>query len=241
MKKILLVFLFAGLFISVNAQESKQYGPVAGNYAVGISANPFLEYVGNFFGKASSNIAPTANISRYNVSGKYFFNDKSAVRAGIGFGGTYKKSFMGVDDEDVKIERGLGISLALGLEKRIGNGRIQAFYGPSVGISYLGGTDKFKYSDVPLDGTKLKETDGREFGLGIGGFGGIECFITQNIAFGTELGFGLLIESKGKSKTEYQGADDVFSGDKHTKLSLSFYDVPAQLSPKGKIFFLFYF
>ncbi|MDA3880260.1 MAG: hypothetical protein PF436_07735 [Prolixibacteraceae bacterium] len=241
MKKILVVFLFAGLFMSVNAQGNKQYGPVAGNYAVGISANPFLEYVGNFFGKSSSNIAPTANISRYNVSGKYFLSDNSAVRAGLGFGGTYTKSFLGNEDQNIKIDRGLGIYLALGLEKRIGNGRIQAFYGPSVGLNYLGNTDVYKYEEEPVAGTKLKETAGREFGLGIGGFGGIECFITQNIAIGTELGLGLLIESKGKSKTEYQDADDVLAGSKYTKMSFEFYDVPAQLSPKGKIFFLFYF
>ncbi|MCF8363626.1 MAG: hypothetical protein K9G70_13495 [Prolixibacteraceae bacterium] len=241
MKKILLVFLFAGLFMSVNAQKSKQYGPVAGNYAVGISANPFLEYLGNFFGKASLNTAPTANISSYNVSGKYFFNDNSAFRAGLSFGGLYNKSFFGNEDQNIKIDRGLGINLALGIEKRIGNGRIQAFYGPSVGINYLGNTDKYKYEEEPATGAKLKETDGKEFGLGIGGFGGIECFISQNIAIGTELGFGLFIESKGKSKTEYQDADDVVSGNKHTKVELNFYDVPAQLSPKGKIFFLFYF
>ncbi|MDA3930313.1 MAG: hypothetical protein PF541_15290 [Prolixibacteraceae bacterium] len=242
MKKILTILTALLISIGINAQNDKKYGPVAGNYGVGIAASPVLEYVGNFFGKTTFNSAPTFNLPRYSLAGKYFIKDNNAIRAGIGFSSHNVTSYFGIDDKNKKMESGLGLILGIGLEKRFGLERIQAYYGPSVGLSFVNNVDKYIYADGASTGDILKDNDtGVSFTLGLGGFAGIEYFLTKNIALGTEIGLGLNIESKGKEVKEYQGSPDVEDGSKFTSLIFGFQAVPAQLASTGKLFFMFYF
>jgi hypothetical protein len=243
MKKILnFVALVLLISLSALAQDSKEYGPKAGNFGVGIAANPFFDYIGNFFGKTVNNSAPTANLANgYSLFGKYFIADKSAVRAGIDIGYTMETSYFGNDDEDKFNNSDFAAGLALGFEKRIGSGRIQAFYGPSLGLGFSSSNDAYVYKDGATKGNLIKKEYGSTVSFALGGFAGVECFLTQNIAIGTELGLGLNFSTIGKGKNIYQGSDDVETGAKASAFKFGFNNTPAQLAPRGTIYFSIYF
>jgi len=107
MKKIS-YFLFATICcVNVYSQDltSKKGEPIlpeAGDWSIGIDANPFLNYLGNFFNKSatttsgtttvnSPNQAPSWNFLTANqiITGKYFIDEKTAYRGSlrIGFNG----------------------------------------------------------------------------------------------------------------------------------------------------------
>lgn len=242
MKKAILILSLVCFIIHMNAQDTKKYGPETGNYCVGISANPALEFIGNFFGKVDNNQAPTADLAGgYNLLGKYFIENNKAIRSGISFASSSNTNYWGTDDENKNKTSGIGFAFALGLEKRIGSNRIQAFYGPSIGVGILNNSSSNIYKDTPATGTLLKESTGTTVSFALGGFTGVEFFLTSNIAVGTELGLCLKIESKGKGKKEFEGLPSVETGSKSTSTSFGFSDSPAQLAPKGKIYVSFYF
>jgi hypothetical protein len=243
MKKILnLVALVFILSLSVQAQESKEYGPKAGNFGVGIAANPFFDYIGNFFGKTENNSGPTADLANgYSLFGKYFMSDKTAIRAGISLGYNLETTYFGANEEDKDNVSAFAIGLALGLENRIGTGRVQAFYGPSAGIGYSSSSEAYIYKDGASKGDLIKEQNGATISVALGGFGGVEYFLTKNIAIGTELGMGLNFSSLGKGKDKYQGSKDVETGSKASVIKFGFNNTPAQLAPRGTLYFSIYF
>src|SRR5688500_10229821 len=74
----------------LTSKKGEQILPEAEDWSIGIDATPFLEYMGNFFGKTSPNAAPTFNFlnSNQTITGKYFTEATMAYRASlrIGFG-----------------------------------------------------------------------------------------------------------------------------------------------------------
>ena len=58
----------------LTSKKGEPFLPEAGDYMIGIDATPFLNYVGNFFGKTAANAAPTFNFMNGNkmILGKYF-------------------------------------------------------------------------------------------------------------------------------------------------------------------------
>jgi hypothetical protein len=108
MKKIIIVgilFHSANIIIAQDLTSKKGFPilPEAGDWAIGIDANPFLNYAGNFFGKGGSttittgtvqtashftNQAPTWNFiaNNFNISGKKMIDAKTAYRASVRFG-----------------------------------------------------------------------------------------------------------------------------------------------------------
>jgi hypothetical protein len=242
MKKILITsMLLFFVILSVRSQEVKEYGPKAGNFGVGISANPAFEYIGNFFGKTEKNSAPTADLANgYNLFGKYFLSNKGAVRVGINLAYKMETSHFGVDDLDELISSESAFGLALGYERRVGSGRIQAFFGPSMGFGLSSATDEYTLDDANK-GDLLKEKYGSSFSFAVGGFGGVEYFITNNIAIGTELGLGLNISSVGKGLNEYKSSKDVETGSESSIIRVGFNNTPAQLAPRGTVYISIYF
>lgn len=243
MKKIISIgFILISLSISAQDEGTIEYGPVAGNFAVGIAANPAFEYLGNFFGKTNRNNAPTANLSNnYHLFVKYFTSDYTAIRAGVQFNYDTETSFFGIDDKDRLNETEMGVGIALGLESRIGQNRIQAFYGPSVGLGYFSAKDVYKYDGTPAGGALLEEKYGSDLSLALGAFAGVEYFICKNIAIGTEIGMGVNFSTSGKGENMYQGGTRVETGSKSQSMSIGFNDTSAQLAPRGVIYFSIYF
>ncbi|MDR1153983.1 MAG: hypothetical protein LBL04_04675 [Bacteroidales bacterium] len=126
--------------------------PQAGDYAIGVSANPFLRYLGNFFGKQNDNGVPAFGWGAFTVYGKYFLEDNRAIRVrlNINYGSTQDKRFVRDDQlfandpllgalatvADVRQVGTQGLNLSAGYEFRRGRGRLQGFYGGEVTLGY---------------------------------------------------------------------------------------------------------
>lgn len=169
--KTSIVLLALGLgFGSLSAQDltSKKGEPImpeAGDWGIGIDATPFLEYAGNFFGKTTSNAAPTFNFfAGQTITGRYFMDAQTALRGSlrIGFGGNTQNRMVdnravpptasSYPSPDVMVENKLkqsntAIGLAFGYEKRKGKTRLQGYYGGEVGIYLSSSKDKFTYGN----------------------------------------------------------------------------------------------
>jgi len=154
----------------LTSKKGEPFLPEAGDYAIGVDANPFLNYVGNFFGKQNANTAPTwnyLNAANSIVSGKYFKDATTAYRVGIRIGydsKTTKKNLSDVTEtgvtypslptqkEDVLKHNSSTIGLTVGLEKRKGKTRLQGFYGADLMIWGSSVKDKYTYGQA-VDGT----------------------------------------------------------------------------------------
>src|SRR3954465_12408785 len=91
MKKSILVLGLSLVAFTMSAQLVSKKGepilPQKGDWALGIEANPFLQYLGNFFGKSTTNSAPTFNfLGNQVIVGKYFVDSMTAYRAGVRIG-----------------------------------------------------------------------------------------------------------------------------------------------------------
>lgn len=142
--------------------------PEAGDWSLGIEATPFLNYVGNFFGKTANNNAPTWNFlqSAQTITGKYFKDEKTAYRGSLRIGkGSQTTRSMVADrtiapasqtvfpnpvsmKENEWKHSSTDIGLAGGIEMRKGKTRLQGYYGGELGIYFSSSKDKFTYGNA---------------------------------------------------------------------------------------------
>ncbi len=173
MKKSIALVAMAFGVSSAFAQDltSKKGEPIlpeAGDYAISVDATPFLNYLGNFFGKTTNNVAPSWNYFTQNqtIVGKYFKDAKTAYRVGIrlGFGGpsftnavanrmdatvqSYPDAPRLVDNKWSQSNTNVGISV--GYEKRKGKTRLQGFYGADLGLNFTSTKNSFTYGNALL-------------------------------------------------------------------------------------------
>ena len=177
MKKQLSIILLLFLYIGVNGQSAdsnkvsvtnkngKELLPKAGDLSLGLSANPFLKYLGGFMG--GNSLAP--NIKGYNGSlyGKYFLKDNFAVRLKLDL-------LIGneVDEADIQDDVSFAldplnknimltdkyvysdnvVNVSLGAEWRRGRSRVQGYYGAEVTLGAAWETSKYVYGNgITLD------------------------------------------------------------------------------------------
>lgn len=223
------------------AQEEKSFGPTAGNFAIGFSSEPVWEYIGNFFGKLNNNSAPSATLSSgQGIFGKYFSAENRAIRAGVYL------NFQSVTDKwpeavwEKTTSKDFGLSVSLGLENRIGQGRLQAFYGPSAGMGFSSSSLSYSYDGAPPSGSVHKITSGNVFSIAAGIFGGVEYFLSPKIALGTELGFGLVFLTRGTGSIERHFMDDEPYEVGRNGFYMGFERNPAQMAPRGSIYITLY-
>ena len=83
-------------------KPEKNYLPEAGDVTIGVNAIPFLNYLGNMFGKVQDNdinpveiggvpafnkgVIPGLDNPTMSIFGKYFLTDKTAIRLNVGIG-----------------------------------------------------------------------------------------------------------------------------------------------------------
>jgi len=158
MKKSVLALAMAFGVTSAFAQDltSKKGEPIlpeAGDWAISADATPFLNYMGNFFGKTSNNAAPTMNFLGSNslIMGKYFKDEKTAYRVGLNIGLNTQtvKNLVAQDQPspatpppgtaptmvtDKSVFSTTGIGITAGIEKRKGKTRLQGYYGAELGF-----------------------------------------------------------------------------------------------------------
>lgn len=173
MKKSLTLLAFvlgmSGAFAQdLTSKKGEPILPEAGDWGLGIDANPFLEYAGNFFGKTTNNVAPTFNhLVPFQITGRYFKDATTAYRGSlrIGFGTTTERNMVedrlaaytntantyptnAAEVENVWKQSGNVIALSGGLEMRKGKTRLQGYYGGEVGILFASSKDKFEYGNA---------------------------------------------------------------------------------------------
>jgi hypothetical protein len=174
MKKSVLFMAVAFGFSTAVAQDltskkGEQMLPEAGDWSIGVDATPFLEYAGNFFGKSTTNNAPTFNFMNSSgrvIVGKYFVDATTAYRGGlrIGFGSETERRM--VDDRsnnvgapnnfptaDATVENTwkhseTNIGISAGIEKRRGKTRLQGYYGGELGLFIGSSKDAFTYGNA---------------------------------------------------------------------------------------------
>lgn len=170
MKKtiVLIITVLASMPSIAQDLTSKKGEPIlpeAGDYAISVDATPFLNYIGNFFGKTAANAAPSWNYFTANqtIIGKYFKDAKTAYRVGIrlGFGGptvTNKVNqanspIYAYPDITAKVENSwkqsnTNVGITVGFEKRKGKTRLQGFYGADVALNIYGKKSTFTYGNA---------------------------------------------------------------------------------------------
>lgn len=144
MKKILLLSSFILAVTAIMAQpiskKGEPYLPAEGDWAIGIDAAPFLDYLGNFF-SSSENKAPSADFTNnvFAITGKKFKTDDFAYRAGLrlnlytnsirSFSPEFSTDPTNTTVEDKYTRTFSNVYASLGVEKRKGKTRVQGFYG----------------------------------------------------------------------------------------------------------------
>jgi hypothetical protein len=136
--------------------------PKAGDFALGVDATPFLDYVGNFFSLSGGNSLSGFNGVNNTIYGKYFLEDDRAIRVGLrlNFFNRQNKGTKANDTEiannplnanatvvDVQNIMKRNVDLLVGYEFRRGRGRVQGFYGGEVGLGYGGGKTTYDYGN----------------------------------------------------------------------------------------------
>jgi hypothetical protein len=173
MKKLItavaLTFVSTGVFAQdLTSKKGEQILPEAEDWSIGADATPFLEYMGNFFGKSSTNPAPTMNFmnsTAQTIVGKYFVDPQTAYRVSlrIGLGSTTQRQMVAdrsasltasnYPNADPTLENSwkhsrTNIGLAVGMEKRKGKTRLQGYYGGEVGLYFSSSKDVFTYGNA---------------------------------------------------------------------------------------------
>lgn len=164
-----LVLGMSGAFAQdLTSKKGEPFLPEAGDWGLGIDANPFLEYAGNFFGKTTTNPAPTFNfITPFQITGRYFKDATTVYRGSlrIGFGTVTERNMVTdrlaaytatsntfptntAEVENVWKQNGTNIGISGGLEMRRGKTRLQGYYGGELGISFSTTSDKFEYGNA---------------------------------------------------------------------------------------------
>lgn len=148
--------------------------PEEGDFALGIDATPFFEYIGNMFNGTVNNKAPWFGGEEgeaLTIIGKYFLKDNRAIRASLSLnvGSTVTKKDV-MDDYanntpgmynnqtviDVKKVNGLHeLGLTAGYEYRRGYRRLQGFYGPEIGIEFSKTKTKYTYANEITEANQI--------------------------------------------------------------------------------------
>ena len=245
MKKTILLVAMAVSMTSVFAQDltskkGEKYLPEAGEWAIGADATPFLNYVGNFFGKTGPNAAPTMNFANGGLmlQGKMFKDANTAYRVGlrIGFGSatTHGVIVTTADSAGVAMDVStstMNIGLSAGMEKRKGAGRLQGFYGADAGINFGGGgtvtntyamalTDARNLNNPAGVGARVAETVvGSTFTFAARAFAGVEYFVMPKISLAGEFGWGLAFSTTGDGSVSIDALSGAPAVVKNTKVT----------------------
>lgn len=166
MKKIIIAIAAVAMTTTVFAQEKakKQFPHEAGDMALVIDATPFLNYAGDLlnFGNGPAATAPTFESFQATVMGKYFLDDKHAVRVRFGINKDNTKYRNNVqDDAHVATDFNAQVTdfqhnnagyweLGLGYEWRIGKqpaNRIQAYAAAEVFFGNGKGRTHYSYGN----------------------------------------------------------------------------------------------
>ncbi len=281
MKKIVSLLLLATFSLPIMAQEAKpekaaassnasEYLPQAGNIAIGFSANPFVNYLGNFFNGATTNnyafdevggqplftnkLGAGVQYPVVSITGKYMMTDKKAIRMNAGLILERDNAAFFVQDDkeaalnplsEAKVTDNIvsklnGGTIAVGLEKRMGSGRLQGIIAGSLAYAFQSDKYTFTYGNAitsinqaPSVNTNVtyaahgqlansrptsRYNDGTH-STGIVGAVGMEYFLAPQISFGAEVNISLLYTWTGNTYVTREGFNTLTNQvEEHTDL-----------------------
>lgn len=150
----------------IKSKKGEVYLPVADEWALGVSANPFLDYLGNFINGSSGNSSPefgfaTSPENNMAIFGKLMKDANTAyrVRFNIGYtNNTFKavapKNELTPDPgypafvDDWQKVNTLAVVIAPGFEKRRGSTRLQGIYGAELIIGFNNTKVSYDYGNA---------------------------------------------------------------------------------------------
>ena len=140
--------------------------PQVGEWGLGVSADPFLRYLGNVMNGSTSNSGPSFSYTSQPMSnvalfGKYVKSEDTYYRArlNINISTDIDKEVIAADQlippangfpaftEDWRKSSNQTVVLAAGLEKRRGSTRVQGLYGAELILGYSGGQRSYDYGN----------------------------------------------------------------------------------------------
>lgn len=231
MRNVLLFCSFMLIVFSGFSQEDflskngKTILPQKSDMSLGLDGTPIISYIGNMFNNNNNNTLDSiGGKTPLTISGKYFLQDKLAIRGSFGIGySNFKREELVTDlssndtidkVSDETSDNSLNLKLGIGLEFRRGFGRLQAFYGPQLQIGYSNSSTKYSYgndiSDIAPNGTPSAATrisevrEGSVLSFEIGGFAGVEYFFAPRISLSTEVGISCMYEIKGEGEQVFE-------------------------------------
>ena len=207
MKKSLLAVAVMLASTATFAQE-ENYLPETDDWAIGIDATPFLNYVGNLVGGNDGNVAPTWNYLTTNqtITGKMFASEEMAYRGSLrlGFGSMKGGASVGQDGAAAPTYPALpttvedswkmgmtNIGLSGGIEYRRGHGRLQGFYGGELGFAISSSKETYTYGNEIIAANGFPST--ADFGSNIttdATDGLLQARVLESKS-GSSIGFGL--------------------------------------------------
>lgn len=194
MKKVFFLF-FLIIFCALSAQDltsnkGEQILPESGDWSVGISAHPFLNYFSNIFTSSDDDkdlMVPSFGDDLY-FSMKRFVSDDKAIRYTLG---------ANFDTSEETWSMGIGY----GVENRKGSTRLQGMWGYNGFIGIGENFDSNNWLSIP---TIIFE-DGYNMNVSTSLFIGCEYFFIPKIAIGAEYHYGLRMQITDDQTTFYIG------------------------------------
>ncbi len=179
--------------------------PIKGDWALGISAQPFLEYAGNLL-TSGFNPAPVFTSSNPGyLFAKYYISDNTAIRGNLSIGltsNTQKYENL-VDNNliDKYKESAFSMGISLGIEKyKNFKNRLRGYYGVDAGIdkrAYRGLSSsgqfvhgKYTFYDAENKDNDYQEVGGNTYTIAAHAFIGVEYFFAPKISISGEFGAG---------------------------------------------------
>lgn len=144
--------------------------PQAGDIAIGVTAAPFLNYLGNFFCETGVNASPSLNFLDNNeIFVKYYLTDESAMRFRLQFDNSNGKDRYYVQDDqavyidpnsmaqvvDINSYTYYDYTIGAGYEMHRGETRLQGYYGAELNFSVGSGIERFTYGNPMSDVNQL--------------------------------------------------------------------------------------
>ncbi len=218
------IFGASASFAQVTSLKNKkgfEILPQAGDYAIAVDATPILNFglnvvkMGANTGDLAGGTFNSPDGANLTVWGKYFTSSTQAYRATVGINTmtttTESITLYGADNDEEYIttqkDKMNFITLGGGMEWRRGHNRLQGFYGAMANIRIGSPTTltSFEYNlDIEEAVEEGVETSGvarnlgvsksSSFGIGLGGFVGVEYFVLPKISIGGEFTWGLSLD-----------------------------------------------
>lgn len=232
MKKILLTLSLGIIIFASSAQNdslvsnvvgSNKFLPKAGDIAIGVEADPFINFIGNMFNGTSGN---SLNLNNNTLYFRYYLSKDAAVRLSININSnSYTDKYYVIDDaaafadpltqsqvEDRYTFSDRQFHVRLGYQKFYNYSRFRAYYGGDLGYQYSRTKDNYEYGNEMTTlnpsptthwgslGTRDLETNNAiDHGIGVNGFVGVEYYFLPKICIGGELGLSYYYGFSGQS------------------------------------------